>query len=376
MKIAYDAKRLFNNYTGLGNYSRTILQNFSHYHPEHELYLYTPQIKYNEQTAPFTQANSAFSIHASKALFKAMWRSFGVLKDLRKENIKLYHGLSNEIPYVINQKNITTIVTIHDLIFELHPSTYTWAEQKVYHQKFKYACKYADKIIAISEHTKKDIINIYDIEESKIDVIYQACNPIFYLKNELSFIHNVLNKYNLSKPYFLYVGSVIERKNLKLIINAYYSNKELHNYPIVIVGKGSKYLSECKRLIKQYQLDNQFIWLEKLHNNYELQALYQQAIALVYPSLYEGFGLPIAEALLCKCPVITTPCSSLPEAAGAHSLFVSTTNEVALAQSMMLLATNTNEADKMRQLGYEYAINTFQPANLSQKLNNLYNSLF
>lgn len=374
MKIAFDAKRLFHNYTGLGNYSRTLVQNLATYFPEEHLHLFTPEVTENERTSFFLQQEQ-IHVHESKSRIKAYWRSFGIKNDLLKTKVDIFHGLSNEIPFGMNKTNVKSVVTIHDLIFKVQPQTYRLSERLVYDKKFRYACNNVDQIIAISEHTKKDIVNLYQISEEKISVLYQACGAVFYQTQEEEEVNNRLINLKAPKNYFLYVGSVEERKNLKLIIEAYRCSKLLQQNKCIIVGKGGSYKKECQQLIELHQLNHCFVWQEKLSNTKDLQALYQGAIALVYPSRYEGFGLPIAEALLCNTAVIAGDSSSLREAGGSHSIYVPINDAEELAAKMLLVSEQPELRKKMKTKGNIYAREKFSPDKLSEQLMSLYRSI-
>jgi glycosyltransferase involved in cell wall biosynthesis len=184
MELGFDAKRLFCNFTGLGNYSRTLLKNLAKYYPEHDFHLYTPGIRHNSDTNPFLEEQT-YNVHLPDGRFKKLWRSWSVVNDMQKDRIELFHGLSHEIPLRIRKTGIRSVVSIHDLIFKIYPETYPVLDRKIYDLKFGYACRNADRIIAISESTKRDIIKFYKIDEGRIDVSYQACNPLFYHDKDL-----------------------------------------------------------------------------------------------------------------------------------------------------------------------------------------------
>lgn len=375
MKIGFDAKRLFNNNTGLGNYSRSLVGNLQQARPQNDYHLFSPEAQQTSNTTYFFNTEK-FHIHQSKARLKAYWRSFSIVKDLQKTGIVLYHGLSNELPHNLQQSGIKSVVTIHDLIFKIYPETYSLSERLIYDRKFRYACEHADKIVAISENTKRDISRLYHIPESKISVIYQSCNPIFYqmrLENENE---SVKKQYQLPERYFLYVGSIEARKNLKLIIEAYRLRKGQVNIPLVIIGKGGAYKNECRKLIASYQLEDSFIWHENLADNLHLQSVYQMASALIYPSLYEGFGLPIAEALLSKTPVIAADTSSLREAGGADSIYINPKSTEALSDAMLRIITDKELTEKMKEKGFLYAQQTFDRNELTSQMLALYQSMF
>ena len=332
MIIGFDAKRVFSNFTGLGNYSRTLLWNLSHFFPEISCHLYTPSIGKSEHIRELLY-NSTHKVHLPASFFKSYWRSYSIGRDLKRDRVELFHGLSHEIPYGIKSTAIKSIVTIHDLIFRVYPKTYPWIDRVLFNAKVKHACHNADRIIAISENTKKDIIEHYSISPNKIDVAYQSCSPLFFRLRSDDENAQVLSKYGIPDTYLLYVGTIEERKNLKTLIEAYNFLPSSFRIPVVVIGKGKSYKKECMELVRSRRLEGKFLWINHLTSNSDLQSIYQCAQALVYPSIYEGFGLPVAEALLCKTPVITSNVSSLPEAGGPSSLYVDprSPNEIAVA---------------------------------------------
>lgn len=374
MRIGYDAKRLYCNFTGLGNYSRSLLRNLNTYHKEMDYYLYTPKIKAAPDTQFFLD-HPEYTTYVSKALFKSYWRSFSMTKQLKKDRLDLYHGLSHEIPVNIHKTAIKSIVTVHDLIFKVHPETYSPIDQFTFDLKYRNSCKRADRIIAISENTKKDLIKFYDIASDKIDVVYQSCAPLFFEESNRNVASTLFKEYNLPSVYMLSVGTVEARKNLKVVIEAYrYLSADL-KLPLVIVGKGKKYKNEIKALIQELGLSNKIIWMDNLKDNHSLKALYQNAQLLVYPSFYEGFGLPVAEALLCKTPVIAAQTSSLTEAGGPNSLYIDPTDAEALAMAIKKVLLDSALRDAMKQKGFSYAIKNFSPETTANQTVNSYNKL-
>lgn len=358
MRIGFDAKRLFYNFTGLGNYSRTLLKDLKAHHPDHSYHLYTSKLKETPETSLFID-NPSYPTFMPKGMFKSFWRTFSIVKQLKKDQIDLYHGLSNEIPVGIQKSGVKSVVTIHDLIFKVYPNTYPAFDRWMYEQKFKNSCLHADRVIAISKSTKQDIVDYYKIDPEKIDVVYQSCAPLYYSNRQVADPEQVLQKYHIPKEYLLCVGSIQERKNLKTIILAYKELGTAHKIPLVVVGKGKKYKEDMMDLVQELGIGHLVIWVENLDNNFHLKCLYQHAQALVYPSLYEGFGLPVAEALLCKTPAITSNVSSLPEAGGPHSLLIDPTNPSAIADAIQKVLDDSKLRQTMIEKGYEYAMANF-----------------
>lgn len=368
MRIAFDAKRIFSNQTGLGNYSRTLIDNLQQYYPNEAYLLYTPQLpespnKYTTQFKTVTPSTS----------FKHIWRSYSIRKDLEKERVDLYHGLSNEIPFWL--KNTKTVVTIHDVIFKALPNTYSQVDRWLYEEKTRYAVKHATSIIAISEHTKQDIIKYYDVEPERVKVIYQPCQPIFYesaLSEKTINPNKVPILSQLPSEYILSVGSIIERKNLLTVVKAIWQMQETQRLPLVIVGNGKGYKKTVQAYIKSHNLEKWIYWLDNITSVEVLKQLYQQAQLLVYPSFSEGFGLPIVEAMLCGTPVITSNLSSLPEAGGQYAKLVNPESVEELRNAIQEILKDSTLRKEMGQLGKKDALVRFEPKQLTQEMMTVY----
>ncbi|MES2628731.1 MAG: glycosyltransferase family 1 protein [Bacteroidota bacterium] len=369
MKIGFDAKRLYNNFTGLGNYSRNLLLNLAEFFPRNEYVLYTSKVEKRPETEEILE-NPAFDTHFPNSRLNMLWRSFGLPAQLRKEGIELYHGLSNEIPSGI--KDVKTVVTIHDLIYKIYPQTYSTADRLIYDTKFAYACKHADAIVAISETTRNDIIRFYGIPEEKISVIYQSCHPMYYTRQTQAQLDEVRVRLELPKQFMLSVGSVIERKNLMLVAEALRVLRGRIDVPLIVVGSGGKYKDKVQEYLLRNNLHGQVIWMSNLSDNSDLQALYQLASVFVYPSRYEGFGIPVAEALLSGTPVITSNVSCLPEAAGPHAELIDPDSPTDLAAAIYRLL-NDDALRKLRsESGLKYALRKYDRKKLTTQLMNVY----
>lgn len=364
MKIGFDAKRLYNNFTGLGNHSRTTIDILTAEFPNDEYFLYTPKIKLNEVTKPYTDKEHCHTIMPQGFVKGSLWRTVGLPSDLRRDGIDLYHGLSNELP--VGLRDIPSVVTIHDVAFRTFTDMYTWQDRMMYNQKWKYACQHADKIIAISECTKRDVMEFYKVPEEKIDVVYQPVSPIYYEAPEA--------KERQETPYMLYVGSVNSRKNLLGIVKALEMMPKDIQIPLVVVGNGREYKQQVQRYVKQHGLEHLIVWKGSV-NGEQLRKLYTHAELFVYPSYYEGFGLPVVEAQLCGCPVVTSNVSSLPEAGGPYALKADPNNAEEISTLMARVLTDTALRCEMINGGREYAMKTFHPTVLAHNLMAVYNKV-
>ncbi|MFZ4543806.1 MAG: glycosyltransferase family 4 protein [Saprospiraceae bacterium] len=370
MTIAFDAKRLFQNFTGLGNYSRTLLKNLAKYFPEDDYQLFAPEIKLNSSTQFFID-NPAFSTHSAPHPFHAVWRTWDVKKDIRKSGAQIFHGLSHEIPMGIQDLQVKTVVTMHDLVFKVYPEYTPALQRKLYDFKFRYACLHSDRIIAISEQTKRDIINFYQIDPAKIIVIYQTCGENFQ-HSEMEV--ESLQISNLPSEYMLYVGSVIERKNLLRIIEAMDIIPDSVRLPLVVVGQGSTYFKKVKEKIAEKKWKDQVYFIEKMIYS-QLPALYRGASIFLYPSEYEGFGIPVIEALFSKIPVITSNVSCLPEAAGPSSLLVNPKSSEEIASAIEKSLADSILRQKMIADGLTYAQENFSSKKVTTQVHQLYQNL-
>jgi glycosyltransferase involved in cell wall biosynthesis len=363
MNIGFDAKRAYHNQTGLGYYSRTLISLLSKYYPGHQYFLFNPK---PSRLFAFNQPN----IHEIRPrvffhkVFPSAWRSSWVTGDLQKQQIDLYHGLSHEIPVGIQKTGIPSVVTIHDLIHERHPEQYNPIDVKIYSRKFRYACQHADKIIAISNQTKADIIEFYKIPADKIAITWQSCDPAFAVRIDDTEKEDIKKAYGLPAEFFLHVGSIIERKNLLNMCKAQLLLKDELNIPLVVIGSGGKYKQQVKDFIKEQGLEQRIIFLSE-NKNYTgdpasrkpstLAAIYQSAIALIYPSFYEGFGAPVLEALWSRLPVITSNVSCLPEVAGDAAFYVDPAQPEEIAAGMKKIYSDSGFAATMKEKGWQYA---------------------
>ncbi|MEZ0452613.1 glycosyltransferase family 1 protein [Sphingobacterium thalpophilum] len=350
MRIGFDAKRYFLNKTGLGNYSRDLVRILEKYVPQNDYIKYTTKtgsyIIDHPEIAQTTRLPEGFI----NTTWPNLWRNRRIVQDLKKDQIDIFHGLSGEIPLGLGKTGIKSIVTIHDLIFMRHPELYHPIDRWIYKKKFRHACEASDRIIAISKQTKEDIIEFFNIHEGKIEVIYQGCHEAFKLEKTNEEKRILKKKLDLPNQFLLNVGTVEERKNALSIVKAI-TNIDI---PLVIVGKSTKYSRQLQDFVAQHQMKNRVYFLSGL-NMQELSVLYASALAFIYPSIYEGFGIPIIEALYSGTPVITTKSGVFPEAGGPSSLYVSPhdINEIQYAIESVIFSTSLR--NKMIADGLIYA---------------------
>lgn len=370
MNIGFDAKRIFHNSRGLGNYGRDLVRIINASFPENNFYLYNPKPKKVNRFQFTPQTIEILPKSGFWKKFSSLWRQGPIVKQLRDDNILLYHGLSGEIPRGLKKRNIKSIVTIHDLIFVRYPELYSFFDRKIHLKKFLYAAKNADKIVAISEQTKIDIVNFLKINPTKIEVIYQGCHASFKETQSNSFKTSVLEKYNLPSKFLLNVGAIETRKNILSVVKAI-TNIDI---PLIIVGQKKPYYEVVKKYVDTNNLQNRIYFLEGLTLD-ELAALYKIATIFIYPSIFEGFGIPIIEALYSKTPVITSKGSCFHEAGGPDSIYIDPYAIEDIESKISFLLNNPDEREKMSQKGHQF-VQKFNDDGIATSYMKLYKSLF
>lgn len=356
MKIAYDAKRFFHNTSGLGNYSRDLVRILSQYYSENEYFLLSKNK--NERGADILQREN---VHYSPLSKGFLARQMKMGKDAQNLGADIFHGLSGELPLRWKEGKIKKIVTIHDLIFERFPQFYSFFDRKIHFWKFKKAAETADLVIAISEQTKQDIIRFLNIPEEKIRVVYQGCHQAFKEQPSEEFLAQIREKYHLPERFILNVGTIEERKNLLSVAKAL-KNTDI---PLVVVGRKTPYFKkiEQEKGVKIQVLEGVSMT--------ELAAIYRLADIFIYPSLFEGFGIPVIEALFSETVVITSNLSCLPEAGGEHSVYVNPLDINDIKAKIIFLWNNEAERKCRAEKGLEF-VQKFNDENIAKDLMKVY----
>lgn len=375
VKIGFDGKRAVQNYTGLGNYSRYIADIVCRFQPANDYILYAPKKEENKRLTQLIALHSQLHLSYPQAIFwkslNSLWRIWGITQQLEKENIAIFHGLSNELPLNIRHSKVRSVVTIHDLIFLRYPQYYKPIDRNIYAYKFRKACINADKVVAISECTKRDIIQYFHIPDEKIEVIYQSCDPAFAQPISAKKKEEVKKKYRLPDQYILNVGSIEERKNILTAV------KTLPNLPtdvhLVIVGRRTAYTKQVEQVVQQSKLEDRVHIINNLPFD-DLPALYQGAKLFVYPSRFEGFGIPIIEALQSGIPVVATTGSCLEEAGGPDSIYVHPDDVDGMTKAFTSILNDEKKREYMITKGKEYA-NQFSEEKQAGQLADIYHAL-
>lgn len=386
MNIGFDAKRAAQNRTGLGNYSRFVIRILSEKFAGNQYHLYTPKphrMPYLQEIPTLKHLFLHFPPQGIWSRIRSLWRVWGITKDIQKDGIQIFHGLSNELPLNIGTpeqrkmkaggKGCKYIVTIHDLIFIHTPQYYHWIDRQIYNFKFRRACRCADRVIAVSEYTKQEIMHYYHTPESKIDVVYQGCDPVFSQEIEEGKLQEVKARYQLPDKFVLYVGSIEERKNLMLVAKAMAELNRRAAIHVVAVGRRTAYVDQIQDFLKAQGIDHLFHFYHQVPYA-DLPSFYKWASVFAYPSRIEGFGIPLLEAISSGVPAIGCTGSCLEEAGGPYSIYVNPDDAKGMADAILRTCTDETLRQHMISEGKKYALN-FSDEELSHDLMKVYESL-
>ena len=374
LTIGYDAKRAVSNGTGLGNYCRTLLNDLGTIDTTDSFRLYVPDLGRDDLRSQLDMPrNMSFVTPANKLVkpLRSLWRIKGIVNDLKRDGVDIYHGLTGELPLGLSEAGIKSVVTIHDLIFMRCPEYYNPVDVAIYKWKFRNTCKQADRIIAISECTRRDIMELGEIDDSRINVVYQSCGTRFCQQVGEAQKAEVRSRYSLPQRYILFVGTIEERKNALLAAQALpYLSDEIH---LVLVGRQTAYAKTITSFARQNGLANRIHMLSGVPTS-DLYAIYQQAECFVYPSRYEGFGIPVIEAIQSRLPVIACTGSCLEEAGGPDNVYVNPDEPQEMAMAIKSITDNPDAARQIVTRSLDY-IRRFENGNVAQEMLNVYRSL-
>ena len=372
IRLGIDAKRAYFNRSGLGSYSRNLVNALARYQPERvSIYMFTPRMK---GRLPLDEEASLQVVHPRLSLPRLLqpaWRSCLSVGAMERNRIDVYHGLSHELPFGIHRSSVRTVLTVHDLIFMRHPEYFNPIDAFMYTRKIRYACRIAHRIVAISQQTRTDLEELLDIAPQRVEVIPQGCHPRFLQPLSPDVLSGVAHRHGLPSSYLLCVGTVERRKNVLAVLKALHEHRI--EVPLVVVGRRTDYYTrELLPYIERHGMRN-VIFPEDVTDD-ELPAIYQMALGFIYPSLYEGFGIPIVEALASGLPVITSRGGCLQEVGGAACLYVEPSDVRGMGQAISQLLGSAELRGQLLERGRE-RVALFAPERIAQQYANIYESL-
>ncbi len=349
MRIAYDAKRIFHNRSGLGNYGRNLIEALNEYFPRNEFLLYNPWPgKINFEQAKAQEIRPGIQ----NKLYAQLWRRSLVSKQAKRDQVDIFHGLSGELPKGLGKRGIASVLTVHDLIFIRYPELYKTIDRKIYKRKAQQAAREAKLIVAISQQTREDLIQLLGVPPEKIKVIGQSCQKVFLEDHHKRFT-GLRKKHGLPKQFALFVGSLEARKNPVILAKACLEV----DIPLILVGRETAYWREFYHDLSE--AEQKMVRRLVIDDNADLAALYQMAELMAYPSIFEGFGIPLLEAMFSKTALITANNSALKEVAGPGSYLVNSINVEELKRALLHF-WNSNRREKAIEQNYNF-VQQFHP---------------
>ncbi|MDH5378281.1 MAG: glycosyltransferase family 4 protein [Gammaproteobacteria bacterium] len=375
MHIGFDGKRALHNTRGLGAYSRNLLEALYRYYPDNAYTIFAaparePFLKRWQAQFPafrFVFPQGAFARHVP-----SLWRSFALAAEAERIGVQIYHGLSQELPRGIEKTRVKSVVTLHDLLFLRQPQFYKTIDRKIYTKKVRHACDVADHIIAISEQTRSDLIRFLKVPANKITVLLQSCDTVFTESHSTEASDLRLRFPTLPERYLFYVGALTESKNLGILIEALAQLEKNEDLHLVFGGKGPDQ-QRLEQLAKEKRVEWRVHFLGYVETR-DLPDLYRGAEMFLYPSFFEGFGIPLIEAQHCSTPVLAARGAALEEAGGEHSLYLDPKDSQAWAQAINELANDEKRRKKMISEGLEF-VKKFHPSAVAAQLIEIYESL-
>ena len=346
MKIAIDATIIRKENTGTSFYIINLINGLAKIKDGNDYYIFMNNELFKEF---FNFENNNFHIinkNFKNRIFRVIWQFFLFPFELKKLKVRVLHSPNYITP--LFKLGFKVIVTIHDLTFYLFPEKFTVTKRLFFKYMLPLFIKISDKIIAVSNNTKKDILKFFKICERKVIVTFESY-PEYYTYNNDSNDQNILTKYGIGSKYLLFVGMIEPRKNILSILKSFKEIDSDLELDLVIAGKKGWYYKEIELYLEKLLrigIKNKIIFTGYVSEP-ELKYLYQNAFIFIYPSIYEGFGLPPLQAMACKVPVIISNLSSLPEVVGNAAIMV---NPYDIDKISEAIRTLYNDLDKRSEL--------------------------
>jgi glycosyltransferase involved in cell wall biosynthesis len=371
MKIGIDATALPPKPGGAGNYIIQLIRALVALKSGNEFTVFVQGRGQKQIHLPAGHGLKWYTLPDKPPALRLIWEQLIFPSHVRKSGIELLHSTHYTRPFSLSCKSV---VTVHDMTFFLYPQLHTLPKRLYFPKAIRMSARRADGLIASSESTRQDALKILKIPAEKITTVHLGVGEDFHVVSEtshrqdLGLLELVRERYKLPPRFFLYVGTVEPRKNLPLLIRSYArlrqenpesgrnlpSGSILPSMPLVVVGQLGWNYDEVFRQVEELQLKEQILFTGYVPST-DLPIIYNLAEIFLYPSLYEGFGLPPLEALACGTPVITTAVSSMPEHVGEAGMLIPPGDEIALVEAMRKLSSEPDLRQHLAELGPQQA---------------------
>ncbi len=347
LRVAIDAHMVGEKETGNETYIVNLIRSLSQYDQRTRYFLYSPHPQSLDRCRPLTDNFQIRKVRPGSASARLLW---GLPRQAVADRVDILH-----VTYVAPPiTSVPLVTTVHDISFALFPELFSMRDRAILSSLVPGTMKRSQAIITVSNSSRDDIVRHYGIPAEKVAVCYQPISTAFQQLSNPDASAATLASHGISVPYILAVGNLQPRKNLPRLIHAFAHLKQSGQYTgrLVLVGRSKWRESDVYREVRALGLDDEVIFTGYVPEE-ELVALYNAADAFVYPSLYEGYGLPPLEAMACGCPVITGNTSSLPEVVGDAGIMIDPTSEEALAQAIAHIVSSPDERVEMVNRGLQ-----------------------
>ena len=350
MRIGIEVRWIALSKTGFGNYTLNLIRELSRIDEKNQYYLYFNK-EFQDDLTPQKKNFHKIIIKMYSGIYKHLCIPLDIV--FNKRNLDLFHFAYNSPSIWFPCK---FVLTIHDASFKYIPEMLSKKDLFSISTKLYISARKAEKVITDSENSKRDIVKFFKVLEEKIAVIYLGVDESFQIISNREILNDIRRKYNLPEKYLLYVGSYLPHKNLDTLIKAFCDLKRNTNtrHSLVLCGKKGRNFLNISKLIRELQLDDCVFCIGYVPAD-ELPILYNMSDLFIFPSLYEGFGLPILEAMACGVPVIASNSSCLPEIAGEAALLFNPRDKNELAKAIYNLLTDAKAYNYFVEKGLKRA---------------------
>lgn len=347
MRIGIDISATLIDSAGSGIYIRNLVNTLREMCPAHEYLLFA----FGRNRA--IHRSCIVGGRLENVLRDIIWTPVLLPIKAQQAGVDILHLPAHRAPLICP---VPMVVTFHDLTLLRYPEAFNAWTRYYSRITFPMIVRRATRIIAVSESTKRDLVNLLAVPADKVTVVYEGPQAGLHPIEDPSVIEQTLQEYRLRRPFILHVGTLEPRKNIPRLLRAYHYLRVTRSLPhtLVLVGRLGWRYREIFDTITELRLSDEIRWLGYTPVD-ALARLYSAANVLVYPSLYEGFGLPVLEAMVCGCPVVTSNVSSLPEVVGDAGITIDPTDGNALAEALYHVVSDSGLAAEMRRRGLERA---------------------